>query len=271
MLNIAAEDSSSQLLFAGIRFTLAGIMVAGVLSVQQKKFVYPERTALRQIAVLALFQTILQYIFFYIGLAHASAARAAIINGLGTFITILIAVYFFRFESMTRRKLAGCLLGFAGIVILETMGKSVEFGFKWNGEGFLFITIIATSFAANFIKMYSREHDPAMLSGYQFILGGIVLILTGFMTGGRIAFTDHRAIILIIYMAFISSAAYTFWGILLKHNPVSNVAIFNFVTPVAGLVLSTVLLKEQSVINMFSVISIILVSLGIIVVSREDN
>lgn len=267
-MNISAEDAPSQLLFAGIRFILAGMMVIAVLSLQKHGLVIPERSAVRPIAVLALFQTVLQYIFFYIGLAHASAARAAIINGLGTFITIIIAVYFFRFESMTRRKFAGCLLGFAGIVILETMGKSITFGFRWNGEGFLFITIVVTSIASNYIKLFSREHDPAMLSGYQFLLGGIVLMMAGVFAGGRITFTDSRAILLIIYMGFISSAAYTFWGILLKYNPVSNVAIFNFVTPIAGLVLSTVLLREQNVINLYSIISIVLVSLGIITVSK---
>ena len=70
-------------------------------------------------------------------------------------------------------------------------------------------------------------------------------------------------------MAFISSAAYTLWGVLLKYHPVSHVTVFNFVTPVAGVLLSSVILSEHGVLNGSVLIALVLVCGGILVVSRE--
>ena len=71
-------------------------------------------------------------------------------------------------------------------------------------------------------------------------------------------------------MAFISAAAYTLWGILLKYNPVSRVSIFGFMNPVIGVLLSAVILGEYSqAFNLPALIALILVSLGIIVVNQK--
>ena len=57
-----------------------------------------------------------------------------------------------------------------------------------------------------------------MLSGYQFIFGGIVMIILGLVMGGRITHVSVPAILMLFYLACISAVAYSIWGILLKHN-----------------------------------------------------
>ena len=80
LLNIGAEDSYSQLLFAGIRFFLAGVMVIAIGSLMQKRVLYPKnRLEFGRVALLSLFQTILQYTLFYIGLAHTSGVKSSIL------------------------------------------------------------------------------------------------------------------------------------------------------------------------------------------------
>jgi len=63
---IATEDSASKILFAGIRFFLAGLMVIAFASVQEKRLIRPQRYELPKIAVLGLILTFGQYIFYYI-------------------------------------------------------------------------------------------------------------------------------------------------------------------------------------------------------------
>ena len=76
---------------------------------------------------------------------------------------------------------------------------------------------------------------------------------------------------MMLYMALISAVAYTIWGILLKYNPVSRVAVFGFMNPVFGVVLSALLLKEGSQIPLFRcVASLVLVCLGIYIVNRNN-
>ena len=38
----------------------------------------------------------------------------------------------------------------------------------------------------------------------------------------------------LVYLGLISAGAYTLWGVLLKHNPVSRVSILGFMNPVMG-------------------------------------
>ena len=107
-----------------------------------------------------------------------------------------------------------------------------------------------------------------MLSGYQFIFGGIVMVIAGLIMGGRINHIPLSAVLMLLYLACISAVAYSLWGILLKHNPVSKVAIFGFTNPVFGVLLSAWWLGEgSSELGINALIALILVSIGILIVN----
>ena len=160
LFSIVSGNVPGQLFFAGCRFALAGILVILAGSLLQKELLLPEKSDWKPIAVLALFQTILQYIFFYMGLARASAVRSSIINGTGAFVAILLAVYMFRLEKMTLKKFIGCFLGFSGVLLVETVGQTVNFGFAWNGEGFILLSVFASSTASILIKIFLPGPQP---------------------------------------------------------------------------------------------------------------
>ena len=273
LFDVSEGDAAGQIFFAGVRFFLAGVMTLIFGSIAERRIILPARGSFRAVASLASTQTVLQYVFFYIGLAHASAVRSSIINGAGTFVSILLAVFLFDYEKLTMRKVIGSVLGFAGVVLLETLGSSLEFGFTLNGEGFVLIAVFASALAGCLIKKFSKDFDPVMLSGCQFMLGGAVMAALSFAAGGRLTVKSGSSLLLILYMAFISSAAYTLWGILLKYNPVSRVSMFSFVTPAAGVIISSLLLDERSVFNMWALSALALICVGIIVVftGKEDS
>lgn len=272
LFGVASDDTGSQLLFAGIRFFFAGVMVIAAGSIIQKRFLRLERRTVPKILTLSIFQTAGQYFFFYVGLAHASGVSSSIIEASSTFFAILIAAFIFRTEKLTLRKVTGCILGFAGVVLVQLGGASLTFHFVLNGEGFILISTLFSAVSSSLIKRFSSNSDPVTLSGYQFILGGIMLAAAGCISGVRLDFSGAGAagVMLLFYMAFISAAAYTLWGILLKYNPVSRVSIFGFMNPVIGVLLSAVILGEYSqAFNLSALIALILVSLGIIVVNQK--
>ena len=161
----------------------------------------------------------------------------------------------------------GCIVGFAGVVLINLSGSNVDMSFNLTGDGFIFISAIAYALSSVLIKKYSAKSDPVMLSGYQFTAGGLVMILIGFVMGGRIHTASMPVMILLIYMALISAVAYTLWGILLKYNPVSKVSIFGFTNPVFGVILSAIILREGNVFGMKDLIALVLVSIGILIVN----
>lgn len=270
LFQIQSSDAMSILLFAGIRFLLAGFLVILFHSIQEHHWVMPQPGSARAIAELSLTQTILQYYFFYTGLAHASGVHGAIITGGNVFISILVASLIFRYEKLTARKMIGCALGFAGIVIMNLSGQEGNlFKVSLLGEGFVLFAQVFYAFSSALLKKHGNKYDVVTLSGYQFMLGGLILILMGLAGGGRVhGGSNAAAYILLLYMAFISAVAYTLWGILLKYNPVSRVTVFGFMNPMFGVLLSALVLGETDQAFSFnSLVALILVCLGIYVVN----
>lgn len=272
LFGISSDSASSQILFAGFRFTLAGILTLIFGSLLTRRILYPTRRALPAILTLSALQTVIQYVFFYMGLAHTSGVKSSLINALSTFIAIFISAFIFHFEKITWRKLLGCLIGFAGVVIINLTGSGMALDMSLNGEGFLLFSVISYALSSACIKLFSRQYDPVMLSGTQFMIGGLILILMGFVFGGQLGTITPEGILLLIYMAFISAAAYSLWGILLKYNPVSRITVFGFMNPVFGVLLSALLLGEaDQAFNPKSLLSLILVCIGILVVNLSPK
>ncbi len=270
LFDIPSGDSSSQILFAGIRFTLAGILVILAGSMMQGKLLKPSKTAIPKVLKLCMFQTVLQYIFFYIGLAHITGVKGSIVNAVNVFFTILVSCLLFRLEKLDRQKLIGCIIGFAGVIIVN-LGGEFDMSFTFLGDGFLMISAFAYALSSVLIKIYGKDENPVMLSGYQFAAGGLIMILAGLAMGGRLNVVTFQGILLLLYMAFISAGAYTLWSLLLKYNPVSKVAVFGFCTPIFGVILSAVILGESTSFQLKTLIALMFVCVGIIIVNYKKK
>ena len=244
--SIDSGDPWSIILFAGIRFFLAGVLVILFQSLSRRQFLHPQKEAIPAVFTLSMAQTVVQYLFFYIGLAHTTGVHGTIISGTGGFLSILLASLLFHYEKLTVPKITGCILGFAGVVIINLTGAGMDGGLRLTGEGFILFSALAYAFSSVLVKKYSAKEDPVALSGYQFLLGGIVLTACGLAMGGRVHGFTMASTGLLIYMAMISAVAYTLWSILLKFNPVSKVAVFGFMNPVCGVVLSALILNEKN-------------------------
>lgn len=268
MFQIAEDAVGTQILFAGCRFTLAGILAIMIGSVLNRKFLVPKKTSWGMILKLCMLQTVIQYLFFYIGLVRTSGVKSAIIDGTNVFVAIFVACFLFHQEKMTVRKLIGSIIGFTGVILVNLSGGDISLSFHFTGEGFIFLSAIAYAFSSVCVKSYSRFENPVVLSGYQFVAGGLIMIVTGMLMGGRLHSWSTQGVIMLVYLAMISAVAYSLWGTLLKYNPVSRVAVFGFMNPVFGVVFSAVFLKESDTLGVTSLISLILVCIGIYIVNK---
>lgn len=272
LFEVASKDYATQILFAGMRFALAGVLVIILGSIASKRVLIPKKSSFGKIAVLALFQTILQYVFFYIGLAHTTGTKSSILDSTSVFFAFIISAIVFKQDKFTAKKIIGCLIGFAGTVIINLSGGGLNSDFAFIGEGFIILSAFAYACSSVFLKKFSNTDNPVTLSGYQFVLGGIVMMAVGFAFGGKLNTFSLKGVILLLYLGLISAVAYTLWGILLKYNDVSKIAVFCFMTPVFGCIFSALALGE-TVGQSFSrvVISLLLVSVGTVVVNSKKK
>lgn len=270
-MEIPGDATGTQILYAGVRFTLAGILTVLFGSIGNHKVLLPSKTNYFKIIKLCMLQTVFQYLFFYIGLAHTSGVKASIIEGMNVFVAILVASLLFHQEKLTGKKILGCILGFLGVVLVNLSGNKIDVSLNFFGEGFIFLSTVAYAFSSVLIKKYSRTENPVLMSGWQFILGGIIMVLCGLLLGGNLTCWNTKSILMLIYLAFVSAVAYTLWSLLLKYNPISKVAVFGFMNPVFGVILSSIFLKEGNLLSVASIGSLFLVCLGIYIVNRKDK
>jgi len=260
----------SIILFAGIRFTLAGVITVIIYSIGRRKILYPKGENLPRVLLVGLFQTVVQYIFFYVGLANTTGVKGTIASGTSAFFAVLVASLIFRQEKLTLKKVVACILGFVGIVVVNLNGLTLTMNFL--GDGFVIFSTVSYAFSSVLMKRFSKYEDPVVISGYQFIIGGAFMIILGLSLGGRFSLSSFGGVMLLIYLAFLSAIAYALWGLLLKYNPVSRVSIFSFTTPIFGTILSVLLLPGTSGVEPLNiVITLVLVSLGIFLLNYQGK
>ena len=205
--------------------------------------------------------------FYYIGLAHCTSTKSAVINASYTFFAIIFAHFILKGERMDWRKTLGCLLGFGGIVVMNMKGPGLGGEVTLIGEGFILIGSMAYGLGSVTLKILTRRMDATLLTGGQLVFGSLVMLLIGCLMGGRLEGWTAASVLLLLYLAAVSSVAFTIWGLLLKYNPVSRVTIFGFSIPVFGICYSAVLLHEQA-FTLRNLAALALVCVGILVVNR---
>ena len=268
LFSVDTTHVPSLILFAGLRFTLAGLLVIIFGCIQQKRFLLPKKQNWWRVLLVCLFQAVAQYIFFYIGLANVSGVKGSVLNGLGVFFTIIIACFVFRTEKFNLIKLAGCVLGFGGVILIN-LGGDFSFEFTMMGEGFVILSGLSAAVAAGLVKVFSRYEDSTALCGWQFFIGGLILIAVGAGFGGHVMPTGAGSYFMLLYLALISSVAFTLQGYIVKYNPISKFAVYKSANPLFGAVFSAIILGEsEQLLSYYTIIAIVLVCLGIFIINK---
>ncbi|NFL66183.1 DMT family transporter [Clostridium botulinum] len=269
LFNIGTNDIGSKLIFAGYRFAISGILVLVMELINRKNIFKYSLKEFGEITLLGSTQTALQYLFFYVGLSYTTGVRGSIINGTGTFASIILAHIIYKNDKLNFNKILGCIIGFIGVIIVNLNGKSIGGqGFSLKGEGSLMIAAIIFAASAIYGKKITQNKDASIVTGYQLFIGGIILSILGFIFGGHLKGFTSKSTMLLIYMALLSSIAFAIWSQLLKFNKVGVISVFNFLVPIFGTLLSAIFLKEN-IFDIKILISLILVCSGIFLVYNE--
>lgn len=244
LLSISSADSAEQLIFAGLRFFFAGVVTVLFHSASLRRLRLPARSSLWKATKLGLIQTFVQYALFYIGMAHTSGVKGSVLMAVHVFFAILISAKLFHYERLNAPKLLGCLCGFGGVLLINLSGGGLGGGFTLLGDGAVLLAALANGFSISLFKRYAEGEDTLTLCGYQFIVGGGLLLLTGLCCGGTLPHFTGQSLLLLGYMVLLSAVAQTIWSALTRYNPVGRVAVYGFLNPVFGVLLSALLLRE---------------------------
>ncbi|NMI03615.1 DMT family transporter [Paenibacillus sp. SZ31] len=265
--NILPEDIASKYVFAGYRFTLAGmllLLLSRIVRKQKLQLTKPQWTGLIMLGIL---QTGLQYMFFYVGVANTTGVKGSIMNATTTFFSVVLAHFIYKNDKLSRNKIVGCLLGFVGVIIVNFHTDLLAFSFSFTGEGFIIIAALVFSVTALYAKRLTATIDVLIITGVSLFVGGLVLTLLGLSLGGRVTHFTLESTSNLIYLALLSSVAFCLWNMLLKYNKVGRVSVYNFLIPVFGALLSALFLGE-TILELKNLAALLFVSVGIYLVNR---
>ena len=223
---IEGADVGSKMLFAGIRFTVSGLIILALARSRRCDMLPAKRNSWLMVLAFALVNTTLHYAFFYVGLWYSAGSRAAILNSLSVFAVVLLACVFFRSDRLTTRKIAGCAIGIAGIFALN-MGGAQGGDFNLLGDGLIALNALCGAAASLMTRPLSRRIDIFAGTGYSLAIGGALLLIAALPLGGALPQVTLWGLTILTLLIAISTIGFALYNKLLSCNPVGKVAIFN--------------------------------------------
>ena len=268
MFNIATDDIPTKMVFAGYRFFLAGVFVLIVSAIMKRKLFAFNIKNVGEIALYGLTYTTIQYTFFYIGLAYTTGVNGSIMNSTTTFFSVILAHFLYKSERLNFNRIMGCIVGFAGVMTVNLSTNLLNFSFNFKGDGAVILSAFLLAAASIYGKKITQTLDSMVVTGYQLAFGGFLLTLFGWINHGSLTGFNMKSIALLLYLAILSSLAFTLWSLLLKYNKVGVVSVYNFSVPIFGAVLSGMFLNEN-ILQAKNAVALVFVCLGIWFVNRE--
>lgn len=246
---ITQNMTVSKMLFAGLRFGLAGIIILLIAATTGRSFSYkstaPKGSFSNALFLLlfALMNTTLHYACFYIGLSYSQGARAAILNSMSVFTLVILACIFFKSDKMTYRKMLGCVVGFTGILTLN-MGNQESGAFTLLGDGLIILNALCGAFAGLLTRGVNKRIDVFVGTGYSLAVGGFLLIIPSLLMGATLPQITLWGVCILALLVGISTIGFALYNKLLTCNPIGKVAIWNSLIPVVGALTSCICLHE---------------------------
>ncbi|MBQ3969420.1 MAG: DMT family transporter, partial [Clostridia bacterium] len=240
---IPPDDTAAKTLFAGIRFFAAGIVVLLIAKCMKMRLKISGAKNILIVLLFGLVNTALHYFFYYIGLSNQTGSRSAIIDSMSSFILIIAACACFKEEKLTLRKLTGCLLGFSGILLVN-IGGDISSGFTFMGDGMLILSAVFSAMGGLLTRIAGTKANPLVVTGISLAFGGGLMIAAAFAMGGRLSVWTLHGVFVLVCLTAISVYGFSIYNRLLCSNPVGEIAIFNSLIPILGVILSCLILGE---------------------------
>jgi len=259
-------DFSLRSLFAGLRFTLAGL---ALLVIARAPWAEWRATPSVWIVAMAMTQTVGQYVCFYLGLAMSSAALAALLVSSGSFWWVLLAPRLGHSAPLDRRQWWVLLAGAAGVTLAVYSPGATDGDVRLGGLLILAANLFGALGLACFQRIKSTMGSRAG-TGFSLTLGGAVFLGLGgvAIARGDLAHFDAFVWGCTVWLAFVSAAAFALWNTLSTQMPAHRLATQRFLIPVCGVFESLMLLDNER-LTPAMIIGGIIVILAMMAVQRR--
>jgi drug/metabolite transporter (DMT)-like permease len=264
---IDSGDLGGKILFAGIRFLFAGILVLGFCCFKKTRIELTKKNDLLWLMLLAVVNIALHYMFSYVGLGYNPSARSTILDSMGGFFLIILSTIIFPDDKLSASKIMGCVLGIAGIIAINIQpGAKLFENITFRGDGMILLNACCAAFGGVITRVVSKKMNMMQATGQSMTIGGALLLVIGFVIGTNNSWSlSIKGIFVLIALIMISAVCFAVYNELLAYHPISEIAIYNALIPVLGVIFAALLLKEELKWQYF--IAVVLVACGVYLVN----
>ena len=253
---------------AGIRFGLAAIAIT-LWSIYTGRSLRIDRGQAKSLFVISLLFTV-QVALFYHGLNLTTASHGTLIANLLPFVVLVLAHYFIPGEPFTRKKIAGVMLGFIGVLLL-VFDKQEAAADVLTGDLLILVAVLFWGTNAVIIKKIITTTHPVLVTLYPMIFAAPCLLLAGyFLDTEMVEYIDLPIFLCFLYQSFVTASfGYIAWNTLVREYGTTIVHSFVYLMPISGVFFGVLLLGEPVTASLVG--AIILIVLGIIVVNHKNG
>ena len=238
------DSLSVRLTFAGVRFTIAALMLAAF---RGNPFPALRANTWKRLAVLTLGMTFFQYLFFYQGLSYSSGVLGALMTICGTLWWVILSPIALDSPKPSTKQWFGLALGAAGV------GCAVWAPGAGAGNpalGALLFLGATFSGSVGSIVMAKLKGDvgAGKATALALGIGGLMLALCGVTGWSKFAaLCDLRTILTTLFLAAVSATAFALWNWLVQRHSTNTLAPYRYLVPIAGVSESALFVPAETI------------------------
>lgn len=247
---------------AGLRFAIAAVGVWVWCRLSGVR-VRPRAGEILWLAAIGAF-FLVQISTFTLGVYWGTAGHSVVLLHTYPFFVVALAHFLIPGDRASPGRVASMVAAFCGVLILFVGDWGEWQGTQLLGDGVQLFSAFILGAQVVFIKHAVARIDPARVVLWEMVIGsaGFLLYSLAFenLAGARPSVVSSGAV---VYQGIIiGTLCFTVWTWLIRRHAASRVAIFGFVAPLVGVVLSSLVLDEPLTATLL--LSAVLVAVGIV-------
>lgn len=256
-LNIAIQEISP-LSSAALRTLIAAPICWGLMRAFGVQFTRT-REGWISLAVLGLLTGAIPFGAISWGQQHIESGMGGILFGTMPILAVVLAPLFLEEESFNRRRLAGGVIGLAGIILLIGPSVLANAGDQVLGIIVTFMAPFSHTLGAIYARKQANLTPPAMATG-QMLFGAVILVPLAFAVEAPLDLNPSQTAIgaMLITGVFCTAIAMSLYFVIVRRIGATRSTLVPLFFPVVAVVLGAIVLGERLPVEAFVGLALIL-------------
>ncbi|WP_170972394.1 DMT family transporter [Natronorubrum halophilum] len=258
------------LLFAGLRYAVAGAIVLGYAAVVTDRIRPSGRSEWLVVVVAGVFVIALYHGLLYLGELHVSGAVAATVVSTAPILTVAFAGVLLPSERLSLVGVGGFVLGLVGVVLVVRPSPAALGGEVTFGAILVFASAVAFALGSVLVRPIESDLPLETLQAWSMLLGAGVLLGWAVLRGESVAAIEMTTTALLSYgyLTLVSGVfAFLLYFELLDRSGATQVNLVGYAEPAVAICVSWLVLG--SVVDSLTVVGLVTILVGFVVIKRD--